>query len=116
MSAMRLPRPKSLSGLMLIGFTIVAAPLLFATLGVAGLASAQQVVVDVPPVPVARVEVQPARPSPEHIWIRGYWSWRHAERRYVWVPGYWMHQHVTIAPPAVRVENPGPPPSIGDMA
>jgi hypothetical protein len=30
MPAMRLPRPKSLSGLMLIGFTIVAAPLLFA--------------------------------------------------------------------------------------
>src|SRR5579862_8844347 len=27
---MRFPRPKSLSGLMLIGFTIVAAPLLFA--------------------------------------------------------------------------------------
>src|ERR1700676_5547119 len=30
MPAMRFPRPKSLSGLMLIGFTIVAAPLLFA--------------------------------------------------------------------------------------
>jgi two-component system, NtrC family, sensor histidine kinase GlrK len=30
MHAMRMPRPRSLSGLMLIGFTIVAAPLLFA--------------------------------------------------------------------------------------
>ena len=29
---MRFPRPKSLSGLMLVGFTIVAAPLLFAIL------------------------------------------------------------------------------------
>jgi two-component system, NtrC family, sensor histidine kinase GlrK len=32
---MRLPRPKSLSGLMLIGFTIVAAPLLFAIVNAA---------------------------------------------------------------------------------
>src|ERR1700761_491518 len=30
MPPMRMPRPKSLSGLMLMGFTIVAAPLLFA--------------------------------------------------------------------------------------
>jgi two-component system sensor histidine kinase GlrK len=35
MRAMRLPRPKSLSGLMLIGFTIVAAPLLFAIVNAA---------------------------------------------------------------------------------
>src|ERR1700738_3064317 len=32
---MRLPRPKSLSGLMLIGFTIVAGPLLFAIVNAA---------------------------------------------------------------------------------
>ncbi|HXI75633.1 MAG TPA: hypothetical protein VNH21_00760, partial [Steroidobacteraceae bacterium] len=32
---MRLPRPKSLSGLMLVGFTIVAAPLLFAIVNAA---------------------------------------------------------------------------------
>jgi two-component system sensor histidine kinase GlrK len=35
MMGMRLPRPKSLSGLMLIGFTIVAAPLLFAIVNAA---------------------------------------------------------------------------------
>src|SRR5208337_2329041 len=35
MPLMRLPRPKSLSGLMLIGFTIVAAPLLFAIVNAA---------------------------------------------------------------------------------
>jgi two-component system, NtrC family, sensor histidine kinase GlrK len=35
MLAMRLPRPKSLSGLMVIGFTIVAAPLLFAIVNAA---------------------------------------------------------------------------------
>src|SRR5580698_6355506 len=35
MPAMRFPRPKSLSGLMLIGLTIVAAPLLFAIVNAA---------------------------------------------------------------------------------
>src|SRR5579863_1692276 len=35
MPCMRFPRPKSLSGLMLIGFTIVAAPLLFAIVNAA---------------------------------------------------------------------------------
>src|ERR1700722_19428764 len=35
MHGMRLPRPKSLSGLMLIGFTIVATPLLFAIVNAA---------------------------------------------------------------------------------
>jgi two-component system sensor histidine kinase GlrK len=35
MTIMRLPRPKSLSGLMVIGFTIVAAPLLFAIVNAA---------------------------------------------------------------------------------
>jgi two-component system sensor histidine kinase GlrK len=35
MARMRLPRPKSLSGLMLIGFTVVAAPLLFAIVNAA---------------------------------------------------------------------------------
>ena len=35
MRPMRLHRPKSLSGLMLIGFTIVAAPLLFAIVNAA---------------------------------------------------------------------------------
>ncbi len=35
MSGMRFPRPKSLSGLILIGFTIVAAPLLFAIVNAA---------------------------------------------------------------------------------
>src|SRR5882672_912793 len=35
MPPMRLPRPKSLSGLMLVGFTIVAAPLLFAIVSAA---------------------------------------------------------------------------------
>jgi hypothetical protein len=35
MPPMRMPRPKSLSGLMLVGFTIVAAPLLFAIVNAA---------------------------------------------------------------------------------
>ena len=52
--------------------------------------------------PAARVEVVPAAPSPNHVWIGGYWmhhggSWVWVEGRYVvrprphavWVPGHW---------------------------
>jgi hypothetical protein len=35
--------------------------------------------------PAARVEVVPARPSPHHFWVHGYWGW--SEGRHVWVPG-----------------------------
>jgi hypothetical protein len=30
-----------------------------------------------------------APPSPNHIWIDGYWSWDSRYRDYVWVQGYW---------------------------
>jgi len=38
--------------------------------------------------PPLRVDVIPARPSPRHLWIRGYW--RHEPHGYVWVPGRWV--------------------------
>ncbi|GHV10001.1 hypothetical protein FACS1894162_2110 [Bacteroidia bacterium] len=28
-------------------------------------------------------------PSPDHIWVDGYWSWDNYRREYVWVQGYW---------------------------
>jgi hypothetical protein len=28
-------------------------------------------------------------PSPDHIWIDGYWTWDNRYREYVWVQGYW---------------------------
>src|SRR5437763_3833116 len=90
----------------------LAAPLALASLGFAGVASAQpRVEVVVPAAPAARVEVIPVRPSAEHLWLRGYWTWHTGESRYVWIPGRWMVQHVSVAPPAIRYENPGPPPT-----
>ena len=38
--------------------------------------------------PAPRVEVMPRRPSPRHLWIRGYWGWDGAH--HVWVPGHYV--------------------------
>ena len=43
------------------------------------------VVQEVPP--PLRVEVITARPSPQHVWIKGHW--RYANRGYVWEAGRW---------------------------
>jgi hypothetical protein len=45
----------------------------------------EAVVVEAPPPP--REEVVVVRPSPEHVYIHGYWSWR--EGRHYWVAGHW---------------------------
>ena len=58
------------------------------------------IVAEQPPAP--QVEVVPAAPSVEHIWVAGYWmhrggSWEWVSGRYVlrphraavWVPGHW---------------------------
>lgn len=37
--------------------------------------------------PPARQEVVYARPSPQHVWVPGYWMWRGG--RHVWVGGHW---------------------------
>jgi hypothetical protein len=37
--------------------------------------------------PPLRVEVRSAPPTPEAIWIDGYWAWRSHE--YVWIVGHW---------------------------
>lgn len=44
------------------------------------------IVVAQPP-PAAQQEVVLARPSPDHIWIDGYWTWRNS--RYEWMAGHW---------------------------
>ncbi|HXK20487.1 MAG TPA: hypothetical protein VNG33_21905 [Polyangiaceae bacterium] len=38
--------------------------------------------------PVTRVEVVPVRPSPRHVWIRGYWGWD--GYHHLWVPGHYV--------------------------
>lgn len=40
-----------------------------------------------PPPPRHEVIIERNRPSPEHIWIKGYYVWR--EGRHVWVAGHW---------------------------
>lgn len=37
--------------------------------------------------PPARVEVITARPGPDFVWIRGYWTWSGSD--YEWVDGRW---------------------------
>jgi hypothetical protein len=38
--------------------------------------------------PVVREEVVLARPSAEHVWIKGYWGLRNGE--FEWIPGRWV--------------------------
>lgn len=37
--------------------------------------------------PAPRDEVVPARPSPRHFWVHGYWAWN--GHRHVWTPGHY---------------------------
>ena len=38
--------------------------------------------------PAAQQEMVTARPSSDHVWVGGYWTWRN--NRYEWVPGNWV--------------------------
>jgi hypothetical protein len=40
------------------------------------------------PPPPARVEILPARPSIDAVWIDGEWIWRRG--RWAWLPGRWV--------------------------
>jgi len=44
------------------------------------------VVMQAPPAPQPP-EAVPARPSSQHAWIPGYWTWRN--NRYEWMAGHW---------------------------
>lgn len=37
--------------------------------------------------PAAQQEVPSTRPSADHVWVAGYWSWRN--NQYTWIPGRW---------------------------
>lgn len=43
------------------------------------------VVTQAPPAP--QQEIVSARPSGDHVWVGGYWTWRN--NRYEWVAGHW---------------------------
>lgn len=47
---------------------------------------APPVIVTVAP-PAPRIEVMPPPPSPNHVWIGGYWRWELGQ--HVWVSGHW---------------------------
>ena len=40
-----------------------------------------------PPPPAPRVEIRDVAPSPDYIWLPGYWDWN--GRDYVWRSGEW---------------------------
>jgi len=60
---------------------------LLSPLGVRSAAAETYVNVRVGP-PPARVEVIPARPSPRHVWVHGYWAWQ--GHHHAWVPGHYV--------------------------
>lgn len=38
--------------------------------------------------PAAQQEVPSSRPSADHVWVAGYWTW--SSNQYVWMPGRWV--------------------------
>jgi hypothetical protein len=41
-----------------------------------------------PPPPLEEMEItQP--PSPDAVWVEGYWQWERWHHKYVWTQGYW---------------------------
>ncbi len=58
-------------------------------------APAQEVVVQGEP-PPPQTEVIVDRPSPQHVWVAGYWHWM--GNHYAWIGGHWM------LPPGADVE------------
>jgi len=53
-----------------------------------------------PPAPREEIVVERDRPSPEHVWIKGYWAWR--DGHHVWVHGRWErppHRHAVWIEP-----------------
>ena len=49
--------------------------------------------------PAAQQEVPSARPSADHVWVSGYWTWK--ANQYQWTPGQWV-----VPPRAGAVWNP----------
>lgn len=58
--------------------------------------------------PALQTEVVLARPSPDHMWVPGYWTWR--DGRYEWMAGHWEvppHSNSTWIAPHYEPENGG---------
>jgi WXXGXW repeat (2 copies) len=64
------------------------------------------VVTQVPP--ALQSEVVLARPSPDYVWVAGYWTWQ--DNRYEWVSGQWVippHSNSAWVSPHWEPENGG---------
>ncbi len=61
---------------------LAPSPQVVATTAVAG---TSYIVMQAPPAP--QPEAVPARPSSDHVWIAGYWTWQ--DSRYAWMAGHW---------------------------
>lgn len=57
------------------------------TVVVSGQAYATAPAVSTVVVPAMQQEVVQVRPSSQHVWIAGYWTWRN--ERYEWMAGHW---------------------------
>ncbi len=60
---------------------------LILTCALVGLAGCAGTVYVPGPPPAPRAEVQPARPGPKVVWVKGHWKW--TGRKYRWVDGRW---------------------------
>jgi hypothetical protein len=58
--------------------------------------------------PALQTEVVLARPSPDHMWVPGYWTWR--DSQYEWMAGHWEippHSNSVWTAPHYEPENGG---------
>jgi hypothetical protein len=58
--------------------------------------------------PALQSEVVLARPSPDYVWVAGYWTWR--DNRYEWMAGQWVippHSNSAWVAPHWEPENGG---------
>jgi len=67
-----------------------------------------EVVVRQPPPPPLREEAIITAPSPQHVWVSGYWTWNNG---WIWVSGHWelspqrLAQRLTVWVPGQWVQN-----------
>jgi len=71
--------------------TPAASPAVYATpagyVAAANPAPAVSTIVVTQAPPALEQEVVLAQPSPQHVWIAGYWTWR--DNKYEWMAGHW---------------------------
>lgn len=67
--------------------TTTSAPVVYQQAGVNGAPGSTVIVTQAPPAPQTVAIARPERPSSNHVWLEGYWTWRNS--RYEWMPAHW---------------------------